>query len=203
MCDCWMAVEQKEQVTARFHIYLWQERFILSINLQRHCSCEESHAQSPNSHNQNFATRARISVWSNGNIARSQQCVHLNVYTRENTSRNKVPRTNCAIGFQNCIDLEVLWKSTQKLVICQYSTSQCALLQLAGRRDMLDHQSTELSPMATQSNHKVAMIETADNPFLHICHCRGISNLVESRVVISHNQAVLLMTPNLILNLMR
>lgn len=113
------------------------------------------------------------------------------------------PRTNCAIGFQNCIDLEVLWKSTQKLLICQHSTSQCALLQLAGRRDILDHQSTALSPMATQSNHRVAMLETVDNPFLHICHCRGISNLVEGRVVISHDQGVLLLTPNLLLNLMR
>ena len=105
------------------------------------------------------------------------------------------PRTDCTIGIQNCFDLEVLWNSTQKLVICRYSTSQCALLQLAGRRDILDHHSPTLSPNGnTEQPTKLLWLKLLITRF---------SRLVEGRVVISHNQRVLLTPPNLLLNLMR
>lgn len=111
------------------------------------------------------------------------------------------PRTHCAIRFQKCFDLQVLWNSTQKLVICQYSFFQCALMRLAGRRD-IPGQSTALTQWQHRVTSKLLILKLLITGF-SISLTVVASPDGEEQVVTSHNQKVLLTPPNPLLNLIR
>ena len=65
MRDCWMAVEQKEQLTARFTTFNYGKRDFPQASIYGDIvPPNKSHAQSPNFHNQNFATLVRINAWN-------------------------------------------------------------------------------------------------------------------------------------------